>query len=240
MEGFVAQKGLWNLVGEQVLQDSGALSEEEGDVIRAYKAMHEEVFLSSWLREEGEVKEERLMEMYKEIEEETSNNKTREEGKEENDTMSAKEDVSVRFLRRPLVFLVKAKIGRVVMVYLEKIRWRSLMTCLIVILRLGRMGARCLMSTVVPVSPSSVVTECSGDVSWDSAWEFVEPHSSSFSKKRAYVRTVSQEEMRYESSPVKKSSSAVLKKDDATAKLAPMDSREAVANRGGGPDLECA
>ena len=57
--------------------------------------------------------------------------------------------------------------------------------------------------TVVLVSPSSVVTECSGDVSLDSDCEFVEPQSSSFSKKRAFVGTVAQEEMRYECSPVK-------------------------------------
>ena len=55
---------------------------------------------------------------------------------------------------------------------------------------------------VVPVSPSSVVTECFGNVSLDSDWEFVEPQSSSLSKKRAYCWTVSQEGMRYESSPV--------------------------------------
>ena len=37
----MAQKGLWNLVGEKVLQDRGELPKEEGDVIREYKAMHE-------------------------------------------------------------------------------------------------------------------------------------------------------------------------------------------------------
>ena len=54
--------------------------------------------------------------------------------------------------------------------------------------------------TVVLVSLSSVVTECFGGASWDLDWESVEPQSSSFSKKRAYVWTVSQEEMRYGSS----------------------------------------
>ena len=39
----MAQKGLWNL---------GAMPKEEGDVIREYNAMHEENFLSSWLRED--------------------------------------------------------------------------------------------------------------------------------------------------------------------------------------------
>ena len=56
---------------------------------------------------------------------------------------------------------------------------------------------------VVLVSPSSLVTECLGDVSLDSDREFVEPQSSSFSEKRAFVWTVSKEEMRYESLPVK-------------------------------------
>ena len=43
----------------KMLQDRGALSKEEGDVIREYKAMHEENFLSSWLREDGEDKKEK-------------------------------------------------------------------------------------------------------------------------------------------------------------------------------------
>ena len=37
---------------------------------------------------------------------------------------------------------------------------------------------------------------------WIRDWEFVEPQSSSLSKKRAYCWTVSQEGMVYESSPV--------------------------------------
>ena len=41
MGGFMAQKGLWNLVREKMLQDRGALPKEEGDVVREYKAMHE-------------------------------------------------------------------------------------------------------------------------------------------------------------------------------------------------------
>ena len=34
----------------------GVLPEEEGDVIREYKAMHEENVLSSWLRAEGKTR----------------------------------------------------------------------------------------------------------------------------------------------------------------------------------------
>ena len=52
----MAQKGLWNLAREKRLQDRGALPEEEGDMVREYKAMHEENFLSSWLKEDVEGK----------------------------------------------------------------------------------------------------------------------------------------------------------------------------------------
>ena len=52
--------------------------------------------------------------------------------------------------------------------------------------------------TLVPVSPSSVVTEHFEGVSLDSDWEFVEPQSFSFS-----TCTVTQEEMRFKGSQVK-------------------------------------
>ena len=42
-----------------MLQDRGALAKEEGDIVREYKAMHEENFLSRWLREDVEGAEER-------------------------------------------------------------------------------------------------------------------------------------------------------------------------------------
>ena len=49
----MAQKGLWNLVREKVLQDREEFLKEEGHVIGEYMAMHEEIFLSSGLREDG-------------------------------------------------------------------------------------------------------------------------------------------------------------------------------------------
>ena len=61
------------------------LPKEEGDVIREYKAMHEENFLSSWSREDGREKEERTVEMSNENEEEKGEKRRREEEKEEND-----------------------------------------------------------------------------------------------------------------------------------------------------------
>ena len=61
MEGLMAHEDLWNLARESVLQDRGALPKEEGDVIREDMAMHEEIFLSSWLREDRKDKKENWM-----------------------------------------------------------------------------------------------------------------------------------------------------------------------------------
>ena len=60
-----------------------------------------------------------------------------------------------------------------------------------------------LVVTDVPVSPSSVVTEFRDVSPCDSDWEFVEPQSFSFSKSVPHCGTDTQEEMRYEGSPVK-------------------------------------
>ena len=55
----MAQQGLRNLAREKMLQDRGALPEEEGDLVREFKAMHEDNLSSSWLREDGKDKKER-------------------------------------------------------------------------------------------------------------------------------------------------------------------------------------
>ena len=68
--------------------------------------------------------------------------------------------------------------------------------------------------TDVLVTPSPVVTEfCDGD-SLEFDCEYVEPQSSSFSTKRSLDWAITQEEMRYEGSPLK-SASALQKKNDA-------------------------
>ena len=64
--------------------------------------------------------------------------------------------------------------------------------------------------TDVPLSPSSVVAEFRDGFSCCSDRDFVEPQSLSFSKKRSLYFTVTQEEMRYESSQ-----SAIQKENDA-------------------------
>ena len=35
-EGFMAQKGLWNLAGEKILRERGTLTTEEGDALREF------------------------------------------------------------------------------------------------------------------------------------------------------------------------------------------------------------
>ena len=67
--GFMAQKGLWNITKRRMLEDRVALPREDGDLLREYQAVHEENFLSSWLREEGkELERERLNKKAKEEE----------------------------------------------------------------------------------------------------------------------------------------------------------------------------
>ena len=82
--------------GNQVLEDGKRCCrteerclEKKVTLLENTKLCMEKNCLSSWLREEGKVKEERKMEMDKETEEETSQKRTREEEKEENETMRA-------------------------------------------------------------------------------------------------------------------------------------------------------
>ena len=93
------------LLEKRCCRTEEGLPKEESDVMREYKAMRVENFLSSWLREDGKHKEERVMEVDKETKEETGNNKRTEEEKDENETVCAKRRcVWVLFLRRPLIF----------------------------------------------------------------------------------------------------------------------------------------
>ena len=63
----MAQKELRNLAISEALQDRGALPKEEGDTIRECKAMHEENFLSSWLRDYEEGKRKSKMKVDKKV-----------------------------------------------------------------------------------------------------------------------------------------------------------------------------
>ena len=79
----------------KVLRERGAPPKEEGDAVREYKAMHEENFLSSWLREDWREKEERLVKMSDENEDERGETLKREGEKEENKTGRCEGFVSV-------------------------------------------------------------------------------------------------------------------------------------------------
>ena len=176
----MAQKGLWKFAGENVLQDRGQCSKEEGDVDREYKAMHEENFLSSWLREDGENKGEISGEVGKETEEETGKKRIREEDREENETV-----------------IVKSRCINSVSTEAFEIFSQGEMSESGVI---GTSGPVVLVVTDALVSPSSVVTEVCDGFSLGSDGELVEPQSFSFSRKRAHSWTVTQKEMRYKSS----------------------------------------
>ena len=58
VEGFMAPKEFWkNIANKRMFEDRRAMPrEEEKDLIREHKAVHEEKFLSSWLRDDAEGK----------------------------------------------------------------------------------------------------------------------------------------------------------------------------------------
>ena len=75
--GLMAQKKA--VERRQMLRDRGALLLEEGHLLREYKAMHEERFLSGWLRDDVESTEESKTDMDKKAREEESRCGKREE-----------------------------------------------------------------------------------------------------------------------------------------------------------------
>ena len=169
------------------MRERGALPKEEDDAVR------EENFLSSWLREDGREKEERIAKVGEENEEERGEKRKRDEEKEENQMGTVKkEGVTVLFRW--------VETWRLVVVFVGETSWRSL-----------KNSSDCELDTrshvrVVPdvtdvlVSPSSVVTEFCDGFSCYSDWEDVVPQSFSFSIKRAHCCTSTE---RYESSQVK-------------------------------------
>ena len=86
----MAQKGLWDVARDKMLQDRGALPKEEGDIVREYKAMHEENFISSWLREDVEGMEERRKDIEKKVGGEESRSSKREVEREDEKTVVLK------------------------------------------------------------------------------------------------------------------------------------------------------
>ena len=87
------------------LQDRGALPREEGYVIREYNAMHEENFVSSWLREDLVGKKDRRRKEDKKIIEGV---KRQEKRQEEEKREGEKEENETVIVRRRCVNLVLA------------------------------------------------------------------------------------------------------------------------------------
>ena len=73
-----------------MLRDRGALPKEEGNFVRVWKAMHADNFLSSWLREDVESREERRKDMEKKTREEESRSGKRGVEREEEKTIVVK------------------------------------------------------------------------------------------------------------------------------------------------------
>ena len=80
---FVAQKALWNIARDKKLEDRGAFPEEDGHQLRKYRAMLEENFLSSWLREDVEVRIAEMEKWNEEAKQEESKSGKREVEREE-------------------------------------------------------------------------------------------------------------------------------------------------------------
>ena len=129
--------------------------------------------------------------MDKETEEEVSRKRKTEEEKEENETV---------IVKRRCVNLVSAEAFDIVSQkeLSESCRnsWGDLWdeSC-------GLSDCDSVTWTGVLVSPSSAVAVMCEGVSSDSDWEFVEPQSFSFSKKRSIVCVENQEDMGYERTP---------------------------------------
>ena len=78
MEGLMAQTGLWKMAKGKIIKERGEFLNEEGDVVKELKAVHEEDYWSSWLREDERGKEERKAITEKEKKEEKGRGERRE------------------------------------------------------------------------------------------------------------------------------------------------------------------
>ena len=180
------------------MKESGELPNEEGDVVREYKAMHEEDFWSSWLRKDERGKEGRTTKTERK---EQENCEMRKEKRRKKRTKKGLEKEDVRVSVDAFEIFSQGRdlesCGDLFWEYLlDKVEDLS-----------DREPVSGELVRVVPdvtdVSPSSVVTELCDVSPCRSKWEFVEPQTFSFSKKRAHCRTDTQEEMSYEGLPVK-------------------------------------
>ena len=131
------------LAKEKIRKERGELLNEVGDAEREHSAVHEENFWSSWPREDERGEDERTARADKYEEEKSEKEEKR--GGERRERNGDEEDVRVSFRWRPLKFLVKGDIWRVVVIFLGKTPWRKLGIGLIVNLFHVRVCGWCLM-----------------------------------------------------------------------------------------------
>ena len=150
--GFMAQKHLRNVARENMLQDRGALPKEEGDIVREYKAMHEDNLLSTWLREDVDDTEERRKKTDKETREEESRSGKEKRTKERRKRLWLEEGVSP-FSRNSVPWRI-----RTVVEILGETFCMTFVVCLSVCLRFRRV---CLLS-LRGLIPLPLLVGCDG------------------------------------------------------------------------------
>ena len=127
------------------LKGKRRVAKEEGDAEREHKAMHEENFLSSWLREDVRGKKIRRRKLVRRMKRKGVKGGKQKRRKKRTKRRESKEEGTVYLWLRPLKSLVKGEIWRGVVVFPGVTCSRSLITGLIVSLILARMCVWCLM-----------------------------------------------------------------------------------------------
>ena len=196
----MAQKDMWKLAKEKIMEERGRLPNEEGGVVKEYKAMHEEDFFwSSGLREDKRDNEERKAKLI----EKKKKRKNRGKGKRRKKRAKRRlEDVRILFLWK--LFEIFNQGGD--MESCGDVSWEDLLEEPKDLS--DREPVSCDLVRVVPavidvlVFHSAVVTELCDASPCCSDWEFVEPQVFSFSRKRAHCCTKTKDEMRYEGLPM--------------------------------------
>ena len=208
MEGLLAQKGLWNLAEEKIMKERGRLPNEEGDVVKEYKAMHEGDFWSRWQREDERGKDETMTNTERK-EEEKGEKRKREEEKEEYETVKVKR-ASVEAFE---IFRQGEDLKSC-----GDLSWGDLLgepddlsDCMLVSCELVRVVPDVSDVIDVLVSLPSVVTELCDVSSSCSGWEFVEPQSFFFLPKTCTLL------YRYAVRRLTRESASAFKKNDDTA-----------------------
>ena len=116
MEGLHGAKRVLESRKKQSFARLSALPREEVDTIREFQALHEENFLSSWLREDGKGKTKREVEV--EVDREVKEDGGKKKGKKHQGERRRWNGSQKEMCERPLTFAAKGKFRRVIRVVL--------------------------------------------------------------------------------------------------------------------------